>query len=199
MKVTPRKVQRTLSIGVALSLFVWGCGPPEMVPVVLPGSKRIVVIPEHEQGVALGEQMQRGAIQPPTTNAADPSIPLAEPTKVGESLTTADNIKYETIRQGTGTQAKTGSLVRVHYDGSLTNGAQFDSSRGRGEPYTFRIGVNEPGTPIRGWHLGISGMRVGEMRRLTIPPELAYGDQGQPPQIPPKATLVFELELMSAE
>jgi FKBP-type peptidyl-prolyl cis-trans isomerase len=167
-----------------------------MVPVVLPGSKRAIVVPEHEQAQALGEQASRGTIQAPTRDAtADPSITLAEPTEIGKSRTTVDQLKYETIRAGTGAQAKTGSRVTVHYDGTLTSGAPFDSSRGKNQPLSFRIGVDHD--LIRGWHIGISGMRVGEIRRLTIPPELAYKERGYPGRIPPNATLMFEIELLA--
>jgi FKBP-type peptidyl-prolyl cis-trans isomerase len=190
------RIGLTATCVATLGFFSWGCGPPEMVPVVLPGSKQIVQIPEHEQAEALGEQAARGTVQPPT-QTVDISIPLAEPTQPGESRTTADNLKYETMREGSGDQAKAGQLVSVHYVATLENGAQIDTSRGTNKPYRFRIGVDE--NTIRGWHLGIAGMRVGEMRRLTVPAPLAYREEGRPGQIPPNATLVFEMELMSVE
>jgi FKBP-type peptidyl-prolyl cis-trans isomerase len=94
---------------------------------------------------------------------------------------------------GTGATAAVGDTVTVNYVGTLTNGVKFDSSYDRGQPYPFRIGA---GQVIAGWDQGVPGMKVGGKRRLTIPPSLAYGSQGNGP-IPPNATLVFEIELMS--
>jgi peptidylprolyl isomerase len=94
---------------------------------------------------------------------------------------------------GTGATAATGDTATVHYVGTFTTGVKFDSSYDRGQPFTFRIGA---GNVIRGWDEGIPGMKVGGKRRLVIPPSLAYGSQGQGP-IPPNATLVFEVALLS--
>jgi FKBP-type peptidyl-prolyl cis-trans isomerase len=94
---------------------------------------------------------------------------------------------------GSGAVAQTGNTVTVDYVGRLQDGSQFDSSYDRGQPFTFRIGA---GQVIAGWDRGVPGMRVGGKRRLTIPPELAYGSQGYGP-IPPNATLVFDIELLS--
>ncbi len=196
MRLSFRKRCRLAAAASALVMLGWACGPPEMVPVVMPGSKPKVVVAEHEAAQARGEQDARGTVQP-TTEQVDASIAVSEPTEAGKPITTTDGVKYETVRQGAGVQAKPGSVVSAHYDGTLTNGAQFDSSRGSNKPLRFQIGV----TPnlIRGMHLAISGMRVGEIRRVTIPPALAYRDEGMPGVVPPNATLVFEIELLSAE
>jgi FKBP-type peptidyl-prolyl cis-trans isomerase len=99
----------------------------------------------------------------------------------------------ETLKPGAGAQAKGGDRVTVHYVGTLTDGKKFDSSRDRGEGFHFTIGRGEV---IRGWDQGVEGMRVGELCKLTIPSNLAYGSRGFPPVIPPNATLVFEIELL---
>jgi hypothetical protein len=97
------------------------------------------------------------------------------------------------VTVGTGAEAKAGDNVRIHYVGTLADGTEFDSSRKRGIPFEFRLGS---GQVIKGFDRGILGMKVGGMRQLTIPPELGYGRKGAPPLIPPRATLVFEIELL---
>jgi hypothetical protein len=108
----------------------------------------------------------------------------------------APGLKYEDIVVGLGTIAQRGDGVRVHYTGWLRGGEQFDSSHERGEPLEFRLGS---GKVIRGWELGIAGMREGGKRRLTISPSLAYGASGSGSRIPPNATLTFEVELLKVD
>ena len=100
----------------------------------------------------------------------------------------------EDLIVGRGATARAGDDVVVHYVGKLTNGQQFDSSRNRRDPLDFALGA---GDVIKGWDQGVEGMKVGGMRKLTIPPELAYGAGGFPPVIPPNSTLVFDVELLS--
>jgi FKBP-type peptidyl-prolyl cis-trans isomerase FkpA len=102
-------------------------------------------------------------------------------------------LEIEDLKVGTGAEAKAGQKVVVHYVGTLTNGSKFDSSRDRGEGFDFKLGA---GQVIKGWDQGVAGMKVGGLRKLTIPPELAYGARGYPPVIPPNSTLVFEVELL---
>ena len=111
---------------------------------------------------------------------------------VGSEVTTASGLKYIDEVVGNGVSPKTGQSVTVHYTGTLENGTQFDSSVNKGQPYTFRLGVDPV---IQGWVEGLSTMKVGGKRRLIIPAELAYGSAGRP-GIPPNATLLFEIELL---
>jgi FKBP-type peptidyl-prolyl cis-trans isomerase len=101
-------------------------------------------------------------------------------------------MKVEILKEGTGVEAKNGDKVTVHYVGTLEDGTKFDSSIDRGTPFSFKLGAGEV---ITGWDLGVLGMKVGEKRKLTIPYDLAYGENGYGP-IPAKATLIFEVELL---
>ena len=102
-------------------------------------------------------------------------------------------LKIEDLKQGAGTEAVAGKNVTVHYVGTLTDGSKFDSSRDRGKGFSFRLGA---GQVIKGWDQGVAGMKIGGLRKLTIPASLGYGDRGFPPVIPANATLVFEVELL---
>ena len=122
-----------------------------------------------------------------SSDAGTPSEP--EPVVAGK-------VNVVEIVVGTGATAKPGDRVGVHYTGTLLDGSEFDSSRKRGEPFEFRLGG---GQVIPGWEQGIAGMKIGGRRTLTIPPDLAYGERGARNVIPPNATLVFDVELLSVQ
>ncbi len=107
--------------------------------------------------------------------------------------TTPSGLIYMITQPGSGRQPKAGEIVIVHYTGTLTNGVKFDSSRDRGEPLAFKLGV---GQVIKGWDEGFARMRMGDRGILIIPPQLGYGKRGAGNAIPPDATLIFIIELV---
>lgn len=121
-----------------------------------------------------------------TTAAGTDAAPAAEATE----------LKIEDVQVGSGEEAVEGKEVTVHYTGTLTDGKKFDSSLDRNEPFTFRLGA---GMVIPGWEQGIKGMKVGGKRKLTIPPQLGYGERGAGGVIPPNATLLFDVELLGVK
>lgn len=145
-----------------------------------------------------------GPVANTSPGQATPS-PGADDFHAGDGLTPVtypDGLKVIDLKVGTGAVAQTGAEVTVQYTGWLADGVMFDSSRSRGQPFVFTIGQ---GQVIPGWEEGVPGMKAGGQRKLIIPADLAYGSQGQTdPQtgatvIPPNATLVFEIELISAK
>ena len=108
----------------------------------------------------------------------------------------ADGIQITNIVEGEGTEIINHSKIQVHYTGKLQDGTKFDSSYDRGQPFSFQIGLREV---IKGWEIGLIGMKVGGKRTLIIPPELAYGDRGAGDLIPPNATLTFDIEIVAVK
>ena len=143
------------------------------------------------------------ANQPPRPQSESPVAAATNTTIIAENImseenenvvTTDSGLKYVEITQGNGASPTNGQTVTVHYTGTLENGTKFDSSRDRNRPFQFKIGV---GQVIQGWDEGVGSMKVGGRRKLIIPPELGYGSRGAGGVIPPNATLIFDVELLS--
>lgn len=109
------------------------------------------------------------------------------------NMNNQSGLKIEILKDGSGAEIKNGDKATVHYVGTFENGKKFDSSLDRNQPFIFTLGA---GQVIKGWDLGVLGMKAGEKRKLTIPYELGYGEAGMPGAIPPKSTLIFEVELL---
>ncbi len=183
-------------VGASMLAMAAGCQEPkEIMPVAPPGLEisRIPTLKPGEGAQALGEQGASAATvkqnKVASSTAASPPTPIGQPTKSPTGLV------YETLKAGTGAEAKPGDTVTIHYTGTLTDGTKFDSSVDRGKPFETVIGANQV---IRGWDEGVPGMKVGERRKLTIPPELGYGAQDKG-KIPPNSTLIFDVELLGTK
>jgi FKBP-type peptidyl-prolyl cis-trans isomerase FkpA len=147
-------------------------------------------------GVAFGCGSSNKPSEPGKAVTSGPKGP-ASPAKVtGQPTTTASGLQYWDTVVGTGTTAIAGNTVKVHYNGYLSTGEKFDSSRDRDQPFSFALAT---GQVIKGWDEGIQGMKVGGQRQLRVPPDLAYGATGVGNVIPPNAKLVFDVELLQVE
>ncbi len=151
--------------------------------------------PQQEVVVPVVEEQKTNV--PAGTEEAQEPKPVDLPAQSGEKkiirTKTVQGMKIETTKEGTGAPIANGQTAVVHYTGRLTDGTVFDSSVTRGTPFEFPLGA---GMVIKGWDLGVLGMKVGEARVLTIPSDLGYGERGAGGAIPPNATLVFEVELL---
>lgn len=138
--------------------------------------------------------------QTPAPAAKPAAAPATAPAAASKVVTTSSGLKYEDVKVGTGAEAKSGQNVNVHYTGWLwvdgKRGNKFDSSKDRGQPFSFPLGG---GRVIKGWDEGVAGMKIGGTRILTIPPAIGYGDRGAGNVIPPGATLQFEVELLGVQ
>ncbi len=122
-------------------------------------------------------------------------VPGLPGTGAGAEVTTRSGLKYTDLVVGTGASPRVGQTAVVHYTGTLTDGTKFDSSRDKGQPYSFPLGMNRV---IKGWDEGIATMKVGGRRKLVVPPTLGYGATGNG-TIPPNATLLFDIELLDVK
>ncbi|MFH1111769.1 MAG: FKBP-type peptidyl-prolyl cis-trans isomerase [Patescibacteria group bacterium] len=160
--------------------------------IFIKNSNRIEVFNNNEEiifrdNIAGTNKQSQNPMNKSSENTQNQTLPNSQ-------TTPSQNLIMEIIKSGEGAEAKTGDRVTVNYTGWLSDGTKFDSSLDRGEPFSFSLGA---GQVIIGWDQGVVGMKIGEQRKLIIPPQLAYGDQGAGNGvIPVKATLIFEIELL---
>jgi FKBP-type peptidyl-prolyl cis-trans isomerase len=128
-----------------------------------------------------------------STTDSKPEVDMTRAVELSKSVT---SLAIVDTTPGTGAEATPGKRVRVHYTGTLMDGTKFDSSKDRNEPFEFTLGARDV---IPGWDEGVKGMKVGGVRQLTIPADMAYGPRGAPPVIPPNAALKFDIELLGVK
>jgi FKBP-type peptidyl-prolyl cis-trans isomerase len=129
----------------------------------------------------------------PDPSATTAVVPTETPAPTENSVA---ELQISDIKPGTGDEATDGKKVTMHYTATLADGTKFDSSLDRDTPFSFTLGS---GLVIAGWDIGVKGMKVGGVRKLVIPPHLAYGSRSVASVIPPNATLIFEIELLKVE
>ncbi|HVY48863.1 MAG TPA: FKBP-type peptidyl-prolyl cis-trans isomerase, partial [Minicystis sp.] len=165
-------------LGASVATAALACGPAAPGPPELP--------------VATVELPPPAAASPAREPTLAPAA-SASPTAPPKERVTDDGLRILDLVEGKGAEVQRGDKVKVSYVGRLDDGTVFDSTAASGRPFEATIGQ---GMLIRGWELGVPGMKKGGKRRLVVPYALAYGEAGRPPKIPPRATLTFEIELL---
>ena len=154
--------------------------------------KKVIILALIAVVVFVGFKIISGSKNQDLSKLPESNIKATEQPTASKNPMTDISINIE--KEGLGEPIKNGDTATVHYTGTLQDGTKFDSSLDRGAPFSFMLGG---GQVIKGWDLGVLGMKVGEKRKLVLPPDLAYGERGTPGgPIPPNATLIFEVELL---
>ncbi len=187
------KLMRLLPAGVMGWLLVGCDAPPDIRPMAPPGAPIQPKAPDEEPAQAVGEMAAPALASAAATKTGKVvEYTPAPPTAKGETKTTPNGVKYETIKEGTGPELKAGQTGQFLYEGRLADGKVIDDrTRRTKRPEDLALGEK-----LTGWKEALPGMRVGEVRKLIVPPALAYGEQGKPPEIPPNATVTYEVELV---
>ncbi|TAK57595.1 FKBP-type peptidyl-prolyl cis-trans isomerase [Patescibacteria group bacterium] len=150
----------------------------------------LIQIPQDSASLSTEGAIDQASVEVETQPVQNTNTQTTKP--MSKEIVTKEGLKYTDVTIGTGAVATAGKDVTVHYTGTLVNGTKFDSSVDRGEPFTFLLGS---GQVIKGWDLGVVGMKVGGKRKLVIPATLAYGPNDYGP-IPGNSTLLFDVELL---
>jgi peptidylprolyl isomerase len=153
-----------------------------------------VTCSEKKAAPAEKAEAAKTAAAPKSATPADTAKPAVATAKASDTVTTASGLKYIVLKKGSGSKPAKGTNVKVHYTGMFPDGRVFDSSVKRGQPFEFAVGT---GMVIPGWDETVLDMTKGEKRIIVVPPKLGYGERGAGGVIPPNATLVFEVELLS--
>src|SRR5262245_52809908 len=196
MRSQRRGVAAGLMRIVPAGVVAWGLigcdSPPDVMPIAPPGAPPPRKAPDEEPAQAQGE-MAAPALQTTTPTATKVvEYTPAPPTAKGEAKTTKGGIKYETLKEGTGAELKGGETGQFLYVEKLDNGTVIDDRTKRSNRPEFLT----LGEKLTGWREALPGMREGEVRKLTVPPALAYGEKGRSPDVPPNATIIYEVELV---
>ncbi len=177
-KECPMKIGYLGITSALIGLALCGCEePPDLQPLTPPGAYVPKTSPDADPSQALGETAPT-APTPAAEQTKVVSTKPAPPTAKGETKTTDGGVKYETLKEGSGPELKPGQRAEIHYVGTLDDGDVFDSSRSKNPPKPFEVTIST-GAVIKGWDEAIPGMKVGELRKLTIPPTMAYGKMGK--------------------
>jgi len=190
-RVIGGKMARLVTAGL-MGWVLIGCdAPPDIMPIAPPGAPVPRKSPDTEPAQAQGE-MAAPALQTTAPSTKVVEYTLAPPTAKGQTKTTPGGVKYETLKEGSGSELKPGQTAQFTYVGKLEDGKIIeDHSQGTGRPADLTLGEK-----LTGWREALPGMRVGEVRKLMVPSAIAYGAKGPPPEVPPNATVIYEVELI---